>query len=248
MRLLALPVLLAMVLAGCFGSFPGSRSGPSPGDLASDRTYKTWTIEVDHSNGATPDSSLLDFVKGRMNSLVRKDSIQFQMDETLSTDANHVWGDDELVSFASDHQGQRTGGSTVVTHLLFVTGHSVHDSSDGKSKVLGITFDHFLTVIFSDSVAASCNPGVLPLLSSCSPSDYFKSVVTHEFGHLVGLVDNGAPMVNAHEDPDHKGHSGNKDSVMYWAVESSNGLPLFGGSPPPTDFDADDRADIHALQ
>jgi hypothetical protein len=73
-------------------------------------------------------------------------------------------------------------------------------------------------------------------------------VVTHEFGHALGLVNNGALMVNAHEDGSHAGHSGNRNSVMYWAVESSNGLPLFGSNAPPTDFDDNDRADLRALQ
>jgi len=244
MQWLAVLVVLPMALAGCFGAFPGG--GNSPRDYASNATYKSWVIEVDHSNGATPDGSVLDFVKGRLNSIVKKDSIEFRQDETLSTDSSHSWGDNEVLSFAKAHAGLSTGGSQVVTHLLFLTGHSAHDDSNGK--ILGITFDHATIVIFSDSVAASCDPGVLPLLSSCSANDYFRSVVTHEFGHALGLVDNGAPMVTPHEDADHRGHSNDKSSVMYWAVESSNGLPVFGGSPPPTDFDNDDRADLRALQ
>lgn len=244
MQALATLAFLSLAAAGCLQQFVGG--GVEPGDYASDRTYRSWVVEVDHSNGATPDQGVLDFVKGRLSSLVKKDSIDFRLDETLATDGGKAWGDDEVRSFAGQHAGLKTGGSQVVTHLVFLTGHSAHDDSNGK--VLGITFGHGLIVIFSDSVKASCNPGVLPLLSSCSPADYFRSVVTHEFGHALGLVNVGTPMVKGHEDPDHPGHSSNKASVMYWAVEASNGLPLFGGSPPPTDFDDSDRADVHALQ
>lgn len=241
----AVVACLAAILAlgGCLDHLVGGAVQPE--DYASSKTYKTWTVEVDYSSSAKPDGSLLDFVKGRLNSVVHKDAINFVLDEALATDGGRAWSNNDLVAFANAHQGRKTGGSEVVTHLLFLTGHSDADTKDGK--VLGVTFDHDLVVIFSDSVAASCQPGVLPLLSSCSPADYFRSVVTHEFGHALGLVDNGAAMVSPHEDGSHKGHSNNQNSVMYWAVEASNGLPIFGGSPPPTDFDDNDRADVRAM-
>jgi hypothetical protein len=234
-------------MAGCLQGLVGGGS-VGPADYASDKTYKTWVIEVDHSSGAAPDGSLLDFVKGRLNSLVRKDAIEFRQDETLATDAGKAWNDAEVQSFAEQHRGLSTGGTQVVTHLVFLTGHSTHDTD--KNKVLGVTYGHELIAIFSDTVAASCNPGVLPLLPSCRPADYFRSVVTHEFGHALGLVNTGAPMVRNHEDSDpaHRGHSSNRDSVMYWAVEGSSGLSLFGSNAPPTDFDDNDRADVRALQ
>jgi hypothetical protein len=241
--LLALPLAVAGCLQGIVG---GGSVGPA--DYASDKTYKTWVVEVDHSSGAAPDGSLLDFVEGRLNSMVKKDAIEFRQDETLATDGGKAWDDAEVQALAEQHRGLSTGGSQVVTHLLFLTGHSTHDTD--KNKVLGVTYGHELIVIFSDTVAASCNPGVLPLLPSCHPADYFRSVVTHEFGHAIGLVDNGAPMVTNHRDPDasHGAHSANKGSVMYYAVESTQGLLLFGNSAPPTDFDDNDRADLRALQ
>lgn len=241
--LLALPLLLA----GCFDRFVGGGTS-LPEDYASDRTYKTWAIEVDHSTGARPDASLLDFAKGRLNSMVRKDSIEFRLDETLATDANRAWSDSDVQTFAQQHKGLRTEGSQVTTHLLFLNGHSAADNGD--RRVLGVAFGHGLIVIFSDSVKTSC-AAALPLLA-CDPAPYFRAVLVHEFGHALGLVDNGAPMVNPHEastcgDRPDSGHSSNRDSVMYCQVESSLAFSLFGSGGPPTDFDDNDRADIRAL-
>lgn len=245
MRALAFLLFLPLALGGCLQQWVGG-GGVEPRDYASDQTYKTWVVEVDHSNGAAPPSGVLDFVKGRLGSVVKKDSIEFRLDASVATTAGKAWSDSDVRAFAQQHAGLKTEGSQVATHLLFLAGHSTRDA--GNTKILGITFGHGLIAIFSDTVKASCDPGVLPLLSSCRPDDYFRSVVTHEFGHALGLVNNGTPMVSGHEDPDNRGHSSNKASVMYWAVESSGGLPLFGGNPPPTDFDANDRADLRALQ
>jgi hypothetical protein len=246
-RLLAsLLVLLAM--GGCLdGIVGGGDAGPK--EYASDRTYKTWVVEVDHSSGATPDGALLDFVKGRLNGMVRKEAIEFRADETLATDGGRAWSDADVQALAEQHQGLETGGSQAVTHLLFLTGHSASDNGD--RKVLGVTYGHHLVAIFSDSVKAACT-APLPILG-CDSAPYFRAVLVHEFGHVLGLVNNGAPMVHPHEAgtcgsaPD-RGHSANRDSVMYCQVESSLAFTLFGSGGPPTDFDDNDRADIHALQ
>jgi hypothetical protein len=246
MRWLAL-VAVPLALAGCLQGLVGG-GGVSAADYASSKTYRTWVIEVDHSSGAAPDSGLLDFVKGRLNSVVQKDSITFQDGETLSTDPNHAWTDAEVQSFADQHRSIRTQGSQVATHLLFLTGHSADDS--GNSRVLGITYGHELIAIFSDSVKVSC-ANVLPLFP-CDPAPYFRAVLVHEFGHAIGLVNNGAPMQQNHEaatcnnKPDQH-HSANQGSVMFCQVETSLAFGLFGSGGPPTDFDDNDRADVRAL-
>jgi hypothetical protein len=238
--LAALFVVLAS-LPGCINQLIGG--GVEPRDYVSDGTYRHWVIEVDSSAGAQPDSALLGFVKGRLDSVAHKDSIEFRNDETLAG-GDRAWSDGDLESLAAQHQGVKTGGDQVATHLLFLTGHSSHD--DGNAKVLGITFGHDLIAIFSDSVKGSC-ASAIPLFP-CDPTPYFRAVLIHEFGHALGLVNNGIPMVHNHEAsscngaPDYH-HSANQGSVMYCQVETSAIVPLFGNNPP-TDFDSDDKADL----
>jgi hypothetical protein len=71
--------------------------------------------------------------------------------------------------------------------------------------------------------------------------------MTHEVGHILGLVNNGIPMQKAREDPDHRGHSSNPRSVMYWKVETGNIIDfLRNGNRIPNEFDEDDKADMRA--
>lgn len=48
-----------------------------------------------------------------------------------------------------------------------------------------------------------------------------QSVVIHEVGHALGLVNKGVPMTAAHEDTVHPAHCTNADCVMYWQNEFS---------------------------
>ena len=66
----------------------------------------------------------------------------------------------------------------------------------------------------------------------------------HEVGHLLGLVD--LVLETGRQDPEHPGHSRNRGSVMYFAVESTLVGDLLGGGPP-TRFDDADRADLRAI-
>lgn len=71
---------------------------------------------------------------------------------------------------------------------------------------------------------------------------YDYVVLLHEFGHLIGLVDNGMRMQRDHENPDISAHSANPESIM-WPGMPADGAALWNRT-----FDADDYADIEACR
>jgi hypothetical protein len=239
-------IAVAVLLAGCL-DWTARRTAPQ--DFLTD-DYAHWVIEVDYSTGARPRDTLLRFVDDSLTPLVNKESVEFRLDDALDAGSDPpTWEDSDLRAFAAQHKDEEGTRDTVTTHLLFLSGNSAHD--DGDSRVLGVTFGHDLIVIFSDSVEAACQTGVpgLPSLG-CSTEPYFRAVTMHEFGHLLGLVNNGVPMVRNHEaascgnSPD-SNHSTNEASVMYCQVETSSIVAIFGSNPP-TQFDRDDKDDLRA--
>lgn len=237
MRSLSVLLVAALALPGCLSGILG---GISPSDYLSGDTYTKWVIEVDYATGKTPSTALLDFVRGRLNEVANKpDGIEFRLNEAL-TDSSRTWDFGELQRYADSHQSLKTDGNTVVTHLLFVRGGTTED--DGNSKVLGVTFGRNPVVIFSDAIDGLCE-GVL---IGCTVPPFYQSVVTHEFGHALGLVNGGTSMVRNHQDVANGSHSSNKNSVMYYAVENSDAIIGILGNTPPTAFDNDDKADLKA--
>lgn len=238
---------LAVASSGCFGGGLFGGGGPGPKDFVSDDRYTKWVIEVDTVEGQAPPAGVLDFVKGRLTSVVSKpDGIEVRVDQTLPARGGS-WSQKDLLDYSAANFQASTSGKTAAIHLLFV------DGSYDKGNVLGATFSRERAgevvqtgpiVVFSDAIRNGC---ALLCLDESVPQ--FQAVLTHEFGHAIGLVDNGIEMVSPHEaatcqgNPD-EGHSTSTRSVMHCDVETTGIFNIAGG--PPTDFDADDRADLCA--
>lgn len=120
-----------------------------------------------------------------------------------------------------------------VVRILFV-----HGSFDGDDGTLGAAVRGDVAAVFVDQVGRAA--GVLGSIEAIE-----RSVTTHELGHLLGLVD--LYLDTGRGDPQHPGHSPNRDSVMFWAVESDAIGQLLGADPPDS-FDASDRADLEAIR
>lgn len=131
----------------------------------------------------------------------------------------------------ADAQGTKQGDGTAVIHLLYLKGRYEKDG------VLGVTIRADTIAVFPDQIASAASALV-------SPARIEQAVVTHEIGHVLGLVD---LFLNDHrQDPDHPGHSSNPRSVMYWAVESDLISQVLTGQPP-VDFDGADLADLSRI-
>jgi hypothetical protein len=143
------------------------------------------------------------------------------------------WSASDVRALADDSSSSRQGGGKAVLHLLFV-----HGSFGGDDSVLGVAVRGDTAAIFLDQVNASSTPLV-------GSGGIEVAVVTHEAGHLLGLVD--LYLHTGRQDPDHPGHSTDQNSVMYWAVESSLVADLLHGGPP-KEFDSADRADLNTIR
>lgn len=105
-----------------------------------------------------------------------------------------------------------------------------------NSHTLGVAFTSTSAVFMSEQFHKASNPVV-------SEDSIARGTITHELGHLFGLVNLVNRSPRNHEDPTHPGHSSNSNSVMYWAVEDISINAILTGGPPNT-FDSNDEADI----
>jgi len=242
-------LLGSVALSGCSFLGFGGPNAESP-DYLTSKKYTKLVIEVDYQNDKAPRETAIDLIKQRINERCNKpDGVE--VTKTAFSSDRSTWSTGDLRSVEEDQRTAKTGGTTLVLHILYLAGHSDQDTSSGK--VLGVAFGPTMIAMFKDTIdSSSGGVGVIPLFST---ADIERSVLIHEFGHMLGLVNNGIKMVNPHEmtqdpepnTPQNEGarHSNNKDSVMYWAIESSAITRLFSG-PPPTQFDANDIADLRA--
>lgn len=172
-------------------------------------------------------------------------------DAIASRGDDHAWTDAELFALA-DQTYDGAGDDTAVIHTMFVDGHSARDSESGV--ILGLAWSNRHIAIFADTIADTCGATTLPPILEgelCAGAEL--AIWTHEVGHVIGLVDNGLPMVADHRDPEHGAHDQNDDCVMYWAYQGDALITrladdLAGGGDASLRFDEACRADIAALR
>lgn len=240
---------VALSTYGCGGSSGGSSGGSGGGavpvstgvaarDFLSDATYRALVVEVDHVQGHAPAASALQVLEARLRERCNKpDGVTVVVDDVVPSGGN-VYSVAANQALEAQHRDRFASGTTAVMYFLYLDGQSDQDS--GSGRVLGWAHGPSSVGIFRESVAASAN-------ALATAEEVEAAVLVHEAGHLLGLVNNGTPMVANHEDPAHRAHDTNDGCIMHWLIETSNirDLILNLGSLP-TQFDAACIADLQA--
>ena len=191
-------------------------------------------IQVIEESGASPDQPALDEVATKLRQISEKNVAL--TGPVVFTGGPSAWTPSDLASVVDrDGTANSAGTGTAVLHLLFV-----HGQFDNDPSVLGVAFRGDALAIFPDQTSGSL---------TLDTDRIATSIYLHETGHLLGLVDEvlhdgrGDP-----NDPSHcMCHSPDRNSVMYYAIDTTAIGQLLGGAPP-TDFDAADYGDLAKIR
>ncbi len=249
-RILALA--LALVLQGAAGCGDGRdgggdrrAAGTQPGDLAldyvTDRNFGRLRVEIDYISGFAPSAEAMERIRETWaRRLEKPGGVEVFLDTEIPRSfARDRWEIGDIVALESQFRDHFTGDArnrrTAVIWIVYLNGRSEFD--EGQTRALGVAYEGSSIAIFRENIAATT---ALPLREAVE-----SLVLLHEGGHLFGLVNNGIPMVNDHEDPDHPRHDVNPDCVMYHQIETSNVEALLDGTAP-IDYDIECQRDIFA--
>tara|TARA_B100000686_G_C16642505_1_gene890953 strand:- start:374 stop:1108 length:735 start_codon:yes stop_codon:yes gene_type:complete len=190
-------------------------------------------IEIDYVTEHAPDSDAVDLLKQRIKETTDKTSISVSQNSFGSTDSSYSM--EEILNIEKAQRERYKSGNTFIIHILYLNGE--YEDND---QTLGLAYKGSSFVIFKEKI----EDAAFLLISA---EDIEKSVLVHEYGHLVALVNNGYESPHDHEDPDHPNHSNNDESVMYWAIESQDIANQIDGEPP-NNFDSDDLDDLRLMR
>jgi hypothetical protein len=157
--------------------------------------------------------------------------------------SSYEWTQSELFQLADSTFTLPRAADTVRMHVLFL------DGQFNGGQVLGLAWSSTHLVVFKETIERQCRSGLGATLGDqvCEAAE--QGVWVHELGHLLGLVNNGLPMVTPHQDAAHPGHDGNEGCVMYWAFDTSSSLDkvarqFLGGEAVNLQFDDACKADL----
>ena len=209
--------------------------------------FQRLVIELDYVEGHGPRDGVTSQVRQRLAQVLAKpDGVVVIEDQRLSSHGSgKTWTFAELDTFANDQFGMTVTEGTIKMHLLFLDGEY---DEDGSGTVLGLAWKSTHAALFKDTINSSCQGGIAGLNEEefCRRAEV--SVMQHELGHVLGLVNNGLPMVEDHEDPDHPHHDESEGCVMYWAYENPDQIGSLLGDDPAPGFCDPSRQDIAAVR
>ena len=168
-------------------------------------------------------------------------AVTAQVTDAAIAAPGHALTVDDVRALEDAHRTRFNGGDTVVFYYLVVSDPSSDDTN--QAKVLGLAHRASSMVIFQGTIDKIAGG-----IGQPSRETVESTVVAHELGHVLGLVNIGTKMTQPHEDAMHPGHDANTKCLMYWANNSSSLVAnlLQGGVV--ADFDAACRADLAAAR
>ena len=236
-------LMITIPIAGCTSDMENilGESWGVPGGLAlaclRDDAYREMVIEIDHAPGYNPESSTVSLLKQRLGQVCDKpDGIRIELNEIEFAESS-TWTAEKVREVGHETMDAAPQTSVLRWHVIMPQGKYSDES------VLGVAVDASTIALFPDSIndaTSIFNPRI-------SAEDIENSVMVHEFGHLLGLVNLVYTSPANHEDSEHPGHSNNEDSVMYWAIESLTVDAWLNGDLP-TEFDQDDLDDLEGMK
>lgn len=187
-------------------------------------------VEVAVQEGVAADPQAIDHLVGILEREADKPE-GVEVVRTTFDDDRERWSPQDLRQVADEQRTRRSDEQTATVFVLYVRG--AFEDEDA----IGVAYNASEAALFPERWE-----GLLEGLLA-TDADVERAALTHEVGHLLGLVELVYDSAHDREHPDAPGHSRSEDSVMHPAVETTAVGRVFDG-PPPDDFDAADRDDL----
>ena len=228
-NLLYFILLINILLVQCQKETPLTNNQIEPHDFLSEEKYNNLIVEVQALNGFQPTTAAINNLKAFLEKRLNKSAGIVIKQNNISSTVREFYSLDEIKDIEKNNRFYHTKDKTLTAYFLFVDGDYAGNSGD--SKVLGIAYGSSSMVIFEKTIR-DYSGGI----GAPSEGALETTVVNHEFGHILGLVNNGTPSKTSHQDAAHGKHCNVKNCLMYYNAETTDIVAnIFGSGIPELD-------------
>ena len=206
--------------------------GKSAVDLLTSTTYTTLNIQVQYMPGYELEAATIGNLTSYLTILCNKPG-GISITQSPIAANGHALTVDSAAIIERNNRTAYTSGNTIAVYIL------VTDGFDTSLSTLGFAYRNTSICIFGKDIFT--NSGGIGQASRVALE---TSVLEHEFGHILGLVNLGTPMVTFHQDVVHNNHCTNPHCLMYYAIDTHGVLP--GMSNVVAELDSNCRNDLRA--
>ena len=225
-------LLLASTLVNCSKDSDTSGQGPdsvdrsanllstgsSGSDILTNENFDRIQIEIAYVEGFRPTATALDHLRTYLLERTFKEEVSFTF-RSLPSPGEETLTLEEIASLETDNRTLYNDGRTLAFYIYFANAPSEGDDPSEGLVTLGAVYRNTSMVIHESTIRDLASRSVV-----ITVSDVEITALTHEFGHLFGLVDLGTPEVNPHEDTAASNHCNVDGCLMRAELEFGSGI------------------------
>ena len=215
------------------------QTGSSANDLLSDKKFKSMIIEVVYVAGFEPSAQSVTNFVNFLNARTFKPGGITVIKRSIASPGSTSYTNEAIVSIEDANRTKYNTADQIAVWAFFVDGKSSKDTDN--SVILGTAYRNTSFVIFEQTIQRLSDSPFEPARSLLE-----TTVITHEFGHILGLTNLGTALQSNHEDTDHPKHCIEKTCLMFWSAELGGGINNMVSSGTAPQLDAQCIADLRA--
>ena len=214
-------------------------TGSSSNDLLSDKTFKSTIIEVVYVTGFEPTTATINNFVAFLEARTNKPGGISVIKRAIASPGTAPYTIQEIAAIEDANRTKYNTANQIAIWAFFADGQSTSDTS--TSVILGTAYRNTSFVIYEQTVQGLSDTPFEPNRALLE-----TTVITHEFGHILGLTNLGATLQSNHEDTAHPKHCNVESCLMFWSSETGKGITnmVSGGTAP--QLDAQCIADLRA--
>lgn len=197
-------------------------TGSSAHALLSGEPYTRLIIELSHMSGFHLQDETKDSLRTFLERYLDKPGgIEIYQHDVPDFPENTMTLDD-IKRWEIEYRQYYSGNNSIAVHILITNG--AYSTPD----VLGVAYRNTSVALLGKTIHNNSG-GLLQV----GRTQLETTVLLHEIGHLLGLVDAGTPMQHHHIDNNHGKHCDNNACLMYYQAETTAILGFLLGNPAP---------------
>jgi len=212
-------------------SYSNQPLGASARDLLTASRYTSINIQVQYMPGYQLDDVAIANVTAYLSMLCNKPA-GVNVTQTQIAANGDTLNPEKVGIIERQTRTAYTSGSVISLYII------VTDGYDTSGSVLGFAYRNTSICVFGKNIFSHSGGFGEPTRVSLE-----SSVLEHELGHILGLVNINTPMVAPHHDLAHGNHCSNPQCLMYYSIDLHSSI-LHPSTIPMLDSSC--RNDLHA--
>jgi hypothetical protein len=210
--------------------------GASAQDLLADTKYTSLQVELVYVEGFAPAQATLDKLTAFLQARLHKPAGISIHKRAIVSPGLAPYSIEDLQTVEEDHRQDWIAGDSLAVFVFITDG-----AYAGSENVLGVAHKNTSLALFGSQIQQHSGG-----LGQPSQSLLESTVLQHEFGHIMGLVNVGSALQSNHQDAEHGKHCVVENCLMYWTAETGDVVANLVGVNKGPSLDSQCIADLQA--